>query len=64
MIANGATLLEFAEHGFARNTQTRYIDALSLSDFQFLGISENFSAELTRFSAVTGISLPFSTKGI
>lgn len=64
MIAGGATLLEFAEHAFARNTQTRYIDSLPLTDFQFLGISENFAAELARFSAMTGITLPFTTKAI
>ena len=64
MIANGASLLEFAEHAFARNTQTRYVDSLPLTDFQFLGISENFVAELTRFSAATGIRLPLTSKTI
>ncbi|HEY9153811.1 MAG TPA: class I SAM-dependent methyltransferase, partial [Opitutaceae bacterium] len=64
MIANGATLLDFAEHAFARNTQTRYIDSLSPSDFKFLGISENFAEELGRFSAVTGTQLPVTTKAL
>jgi ubiquinone/menaquinone biosynthesis C-methylase UbiE len=62
MIANGATLLDFAEHAFARNTQTRYIDSVPIADFKFLGISENFAEELGRFSALTGITLPLISR--
>lgn len=58
LISQGASLLEFAEHDYARNTQTRYVDGVAPDQFLFIGIGERFDAELHRFSQIAGISLP------
>lgn len=57
LISGGATLLEFAESEFARNTQARYVDGVPLSQFAFVGVSERLEKELVRFAKLTGISL-------
>jgi SAM-dependent methyltransferase len=62
LIANGATLLDFAEHPFARNAQVRYVDSVPLQEFTFLGISENFLRDLARFCTATEIVLPSPRK--
>ena len=58
LIAAGATLLDFAEHDYARNTHARYFDGINPDHFTFVGLSENFDSELDRFHEITGIDLP------
>jgi hypothetical protein len=58
LISRGASLIEFAEHPYARDTQTRYFDGVDAARFAFVGVSEKFDLELERFQEVTGIALP------
>jgi len=57
LISGGASLLDFAENEYARNTQARYVDGVPLSQFAFVGVSERFEKELSRFADLTGICL-------
>lgn len=58
LIAAGGTLVDFAEHAYARNTQARYIDGVPIEQFAFMGISELFDLELARLAHATGLHLP------
>jgi hypothetical protein len=58
LICQGASLIDFAEHPYARDTQIRYFEGVDADRFSFVGISERFDLELKRFHAVTGIALP------
>jgi hypothetical protein len=58
LIAKGASLLDFAEHAYARNTQARYFDGMAPETFTFVGISEMFDRELLRLQATLDIPLP------
>ncbi len=60
LIANGGTLLDFAEHPYARNTQARYLDGMTVGQFAFVGLSEHFEREIYRFIRLTGIPLPIA----
>ena len=55
LIAQGFSLLDFAHHPEARNIQTKTIR--SLHNFDFVGIAENFDAELARLYFITGVEL-------
>jgi SAM-dependent methyltransferase len=57
LIAAGASLLDFAENEYARDTQARYLDGVPLDQFAFVGVSERFVKELARFAGLTGIRL-------
>src|SRR5882724_883638 len=37
LISRGASLIEFAEHPYARDTQTRYFDGVDADRFAFVG---------------------------
>ncbi len=60
LISKGGTLLEFAEHAYARNTQTRYVDGMPIGQFAFVGLSEYFEREIYRFIRLTRIPLPIA----
>ncbi len=60
LIASGGTLLDFAEHAYARNTQSRYLDGMAVAQFAFVGLSEHFEREIYRFIRQTGIPLPIA----
>lgn len=60
LIAQGFSLLDFAHHPEARNVQTKTIR--SLNNFDFVGIAENFDAELARLYSITGVELRIGHK--
>ncbi|NBX59029.1 MAG: hypothetical protein EBT62_00980 [Opitutaceae bacterium] len=55
LIAQGFSLLDFAHHPDARNVQAKTMG--SLNDFDFVGIAENFDAELQRLYSIVGLKL-------
>ena len=55
LIAQGFSLLDFAHHPDARNVQYKTIH--SLNNFDFVGIAENFDAELARLYSIVGLEL-------
>ena len=55
LIAQGFSLLDFAHHPEARNIQAKTIH--SLNNFDFVGIAENFDAELARLYSISGVKL-------
>lgn len=60
LIAQGFSLLDFAHHPDARNVQYKTIH--SLNNFDFVGIAENFDAELARLYSTTGVELRIGHK--